>query len=53
MLISNFNVVDISLSCGAFWSVIGLSARMEENKMGNEEFLDPDAFTLPRKGVPP
>jgi hypothetical protein len=44
MLISNLNVVDTSLSCGTLWSVIGLSARIEANKIGREEFLAPDAF---------
>jgi hypothetical protein len=53
MLINNLSVVDISLSCGVLLSVIGLSAKIEANKMGNEEFLEPEALMVPFRGLPP
>jgi UDP-N-acetylglucosamine 1-carboxyvinyltransferase len=43
----------MSLSCGVLLSVIGLSAKIEANKMGNEEFLEPEALMVPFRGLPP
>jgi hypothetical protein len=42
-----------SLTCGVLLSVIGPSAKIEANKIGNEEFLEPEALMAPCRGLPP
>jgi hypothetical protein len=53
MSINNLSVVDISLKCGVLFKINGLSARMDENRIGRDEFLEPEALIVPFKIFPP
>jgi hypothetical protein len=50
---SSLSVVDISLKCGVLVKVIGSSAKIEANKIGRDEFLEPAALIVPFKAFPP
>jgi hypothetical protein len=53
MSINSLSVVEISLKCGVLVRVIGPSAKIEANKIGREEFLEPAALIVPCKAFPP
>ena len=42
-----------SLKCGVLVRVIGPSAKIEANKIGREEFLEPAALIVPCNAFPP
>ena len=51
--INNLSAVVMSLRCGVLFKVIGPSAKIEENKIGKDEFLEPAACMVPFMVFPP